>query len=306
MTEKLRFLGRTGLFGTKGNGRAILVITAAMAALASFAIAGWLAARYLSDSWQHYGAHVVTIEVPDTADTDGASRAKPLLKWLSAEPGIHDAHLLAEAEIRKLLTPWLGESAGLTEHLPAIITLTRAPPLRAADLAKAVRQQLPDVAVEENMQWGERLATLGASLQLCAIVVTALAAVTCGCVMALSVLTVLATRRQTVEILHELGATDSMIADRLALQSGGSGLTGGIVGALLAFPALAFLYEAAAPFMPGPEPRIWPSGLAEWSHVAFHLPLLLLWTLLLMPVLTATIGWLAAQISVHLWLRRLP
>ncbi|MCQ9155494.1 cell division protein FtsX [Acidomonas methanolica] len=294
-----------------GAGRgAVLAVIAAMSALSVFTLAGWFGASALSTAWRADGTNVVTVELPrSTSGSASADSVPALIDALSRQPGLADVSLLPAGEATRLMEPWLGKGSDLALSLPVIITLTHSPSVSLAQISRIVRDKAPDAVIEENALWGDRLAMLGTSLQLCAAIATALAAVTCALVLAVSVVTGLAARRRAVVLLHELGATDGLIAGRIALQGGLTALAGALCGTSLAFPALVFLFQAAAPFRlgaAGTTDTHWPSGLAEWAAIVVTLPAPLLWTLATLPLLISLSGWIAGQISARLWLRRLP
>ena len=81
---------------------------------------------------------------------------------------------------------------------------------------------------------------------------------------------------------------------------------GGMIGLALAVPVVAVLAALAAPFVSTlPIEAALPS-LAELAASLARLPPTLLWSLPAVPVSAALIGYVAAQLAVRAWLRRLP
>jgi cell division transport system permease protein len=110
----------------------------------------------------------------------------------------------------------------------------------------------------------------------------------------------LAARREAIEIVHGLGATDGYIAARFAVRAIKLAAVGGATGALLALPILLALANLAAPLAGGePRPNL-PSALLT------ALPAGLWLAVLGLPLIAAAIGCLTAQMTVRRWLRRLP
>jgi cell division transport system permease protein len=101
----------------------------------------------------------------------------------------------------------------------------------------------------------------------------------------------LAARRETIEILHELGARDSDIAGRFAARLAGLCAAGALAGLAVALPALWLLAEAAIPVALS---RAATAGDLPWGPLA------------LLPVAAAAIGWVTARLAVGAWLRGLP
>jgi cell division transport system permease protein len=110
----------------------------------------------------------------------------------------------------------------------------------------------------------------------------------------------LATRRDAIEIVHGLGATDGYIAGRFAVRATLLAAVGGLIGALVAAPVLLALANLAAPLAGGaPRP-------AMPTDILTALPARLWLALPVLPLVAAAIGCMTAQITVRRWLRRLP
>jgi cell division transport system permease protein len=110
----------------------------------------------------------------------------------------------------------------------------------------------------------------------------------------------LLSRRDAIEIVHSLGATDGYIARRFAARATLLAGVGGLAGALAALPVLLGLSALAAPFALLGEPghTVGDIGSALPPIVWLGLPCL--------PVAAAFIGYAAADGAVRQWLRRLP
>jgi cell division transport system permease protein len=123
----------------------------------------------------------------------------------------------------------------------------------------------------------------------------------------------LVARREAIEIVHGLGATDSYIAGRFARRASSLAAIGGAVGAFAALPVLLGLATLAAPFLAGDpaaaaQPRAGDGqALLAWGlGVLRSLPPEIWAALPLLPVIAWTIGFATAQGTVRRWLRRLP
>ncbi len=109
----------------------------------------------------------------------------------------------------------------------------------------------------------------------------------------------LAARRDAAEIVHGLGATDGMVAGRLAGRVALLALAGAAAGALVAVPLLLSLARLTAAF---DVPLAMPAPFGAWTSLPSRLWLLLA----ILPPAACCIGWVTAQASVRVWLRRLP
>ncbi len=304
-------LGLRRLFGGM-----LPAIVAAMTFLAALALGGAEGASALARHWRAGAANTITVQVPRPAATilDTSGRAQPrrerVLAVLAATPGL-SVRALGDDEVADLLRPWLGTGAeAMSMPLPAVIAVR----LERADvdlprLREALSAAASGTVAEAHDVWVRRLGLLARSLQSCALLVLALVAGLAGGVVAVATRAGLAARREAVEIVHGLGATDAMIGGRFARRAFWLGLTGGVGGLVLAVPVLLAMAILAAPFVPGSSvaslgvPAADPATLRAWVGV---LPAALWGALACLPPAAALIGWAAARATVRAWLRRLP
>jgi cell division transport system permease protein len=111
----------------------------------------------------------------------------------------------------------------------------------------------------------------------------------------------LSTRREAIEIVHGLGATDAYIAGRFAARATVLAAVGAAGGALVALPVLLALARMAAPFAGD------AGAAADTLQDALgSLPAPLWLALPCLPAGAGAIGFTTAHGTVRRWLRRLP
>ena len=120
--------------------------------------------------------------------------------------------------------------------------------LETERLARRLNEIAPGTLVESHGVWIGRLTVLARSLQACAGLALVLVPSVAAAVIAVATRAGLSARREAIEIVHGLGATDGYIAARFAGRATLLAATGGIVGAVLALPMLIGLANLAAPF----------------------------------------------------------
>lgn len=286
--------------------RMLPLLVAAMAFLAALALAGVVAARSLAGHWQGGAAAALTVQVPRPgAPEGGQTRLDRALAVLNATPGVASVHALSEGELADLLRPWLGGGAErLSIPLPAVIAVRLAPGAAEPDqLARQLDSAAPGTLVESHDLWVRRLGLLTRSLQACAWVALGMVAAIASAVVAIATRTGLAARREAIEIVHGLGATDRYIAGCFARRATVLASFGGLLGALAALPVLLALAWLAAPFA---SARPWaPDQFSGLAALAI-LPTPLWLALPALPLAAAAIGFLTAQGTVRRWLRHLP
>jgi cell division transport system permease protein len=169
--------------------------------------------------------------------------------------------------------------------------------LRLADLAAdpvligdKVAEAVPGAVTEAHGVFVARLAALARALSLAALGVVLLVAAVAASVVVIAVRAGIAARRDSVMVLHMLGAADRDIAWRFARRTSWLALLGAVLGVALAIALLWALMQLAAPILP--DEIDWQD--LPWAGLAA------------IPVSAALIAWGATILSILLWLRRLP
>jgi cell division transport system permease protein len=285
--------------------RLLPLLVAAMTFLAALTMAGAMAAAALAQHWRGGAATLVTVQVPDPSGDvpGGGTRFDAVARALAATRGVTDARPLTADEVGALLKPWLGvDAASLSLRLPAMfeVRVDPASPPDAAALDASVAQAAPGTLVERSAAWVSRLTSLASSLQACAALALLVVAFVAGAVVAVATRAGLASRRDAIEIVHGLGATDGMIAGQFSARITRLTLAGGVLGLGLVLPVLLGLAQLAAPFQSGGAPALTPAALLA------TLPPPLWAALAALPAAASVIGWGTAQATVRGWLGRLP
>ena len=288
------------------SGRLLPFMAGAMAFLAALAGAGATAASSLASQWRDDAASLVTVQVPQPAApaTAGGSRQDAVAGLLGKIPAA-SVRRLDEPEIAGLLKPWLGDDAPqLSLLLPAVFELRAGttPPALPAQLEAAA----PGTLIEQNGAWLDRLVTLAASLRACAALALLVVGLVAACVVAMAARAGLAARRDAIEIVHGLGATDRTIAGQFAGRLTGLTFAGAVAGVLLALPVLLGLARLTSLFRAFASPGSSAQTGALPGAILESLPGPLWGVLPALPVLGALVAWLTTQVTVRRWLARLP
>jgi len=285
--------------------RMLPFLVGAMAFLAALALGGWIAAASLAQHWRLGAAAAMTVQVPrptEPAAQGGGTRLARVVALLNSAPGIAEARALTDDEVSDLLRPWLGSGVErLSIPLPAVVQVHLSedgPDLDALD--RTLNAAAPGTLTETHGVWIGRLTALARSLQACAGVALLVVAGVAVSVIAVATRAGLAARREAIEIVHGLGATDGYIAARFAGRATMLAAFGAFAGAVAALPVLLGLAQLSAPFATGPVVE------ATTANALAVLPGGLWVGLPALPLVAAMIGFLTAQGTVRRWLRRLP
>ncbi|GBQ96250.1 cell division protein FtsX [Acetobacter nitrogenifigens DSM 23921 = NBRC 105050] len=243
------------------------------------------------------------------------TRAAAIEAVLQASPDTQLVHRLNASEIDKLLAPWLGAAGASALPLPAVIEVHLFHSAKlSADTIASIAKIAPGSLIERNDAWRVRLLDIARSLLACAALAILLVGAIGAAVIAMATRLGLGARRESIEILHGLGAVDGYVASRFARRVAGLSLAGGMAGTLLALPPLAGIARLMAPLSGGGALNFGSGetgfSIAETMTALTTLwgetPPALLWGLGVVPFAAAFIGWITAQVMVRVWLRRLP
>ena len=269
-------------------------VIAVMALLAALALGASLIASRAAEGWQQGLSDRVTVQVmpAETGEIAGtlAAETRAALGVLNAAPGIAHARELSDAEIQKLVEPWIGNAgvvAGIP--LPRLIDASIAPGqgIDTAALAQSLKAAAPHAVLDDHRRWIARLEGLADTVRYAAYGILLLIAGATAAVVTLATRAGLDAHQEMVALLHQMGARAGFIARSIERHYFMSALAASIAGTVLAallFQGLAgleFVGVEAVPFLP-------PLSLS-----LTELP----W-LAAVPVVISIIAWATARTSV--------
>jgi cell division transport system permease protein len=201
-------------------------VIAIMMFLTALALAGGLAMGGAAARLGQDLGRQLTIQIVVADPAQREQEAHAALRLLDRQDGVSAVHRLGEAEMQALLRPWLG-NAGLDRDLPlpAMIDLDLDAGGRArfSSIAKAVTAAAPHARLDDHASWLSPLVGLIRSLGLLAGGIVALMVGATAAAVVLAARSALNTHRQTIDVMHMMGATDVQVARlfqrRLALDA---------------------------------------------------------------------------------------
>ena len=289
------------LFPNAVRGRGSWVIgalTVPIMAIALLSASLSLALGEASRNWERQVRGHYTLEIPprqsgaqifghgDAVATAEDEYAQEVVAFLADSDEVQAIAEIPEADLRKLVEPWLGVLPPELS-LPRLYEITpRNPELGLSSrLIAALEEVAPAARLEQYSAWNAPLLETASGLRLVSSGALFLAVVAFVLVILLIVRATLASDRSTVRLLRQMGATDSFIShevSRFALRTGGLGALGGVV---LIAPLLWVLHR----HLSGPL-----EGFLGWQ---------ILLLLVVSPILAGGLALLAARLSARWMLR---
>lgn len=222
-------------------------VIAIMMFLTVLAAAAGLGLRNAADALDADAANRATVQIvdanPDVRERE-AARAGAVMQAL---PGVRSVRRISDEEMKELLEPWLGE-AGMDSELPipAMFDVTLAPGGSLDALRRGVAAAAPSARVDGNAQWLAPLASLINALKVLAGGLVLLMIGATAATVVLAARAALDTHRQTIEVLHLMGATDVQVARLFQRRIALDALFGGLVGLAAAAVVLLAIGRRAA------------------------------------------------------------
>lgn len=283
--------GRTLQFLPEQNLREGLLpwVIGVMLFLCTLSLTGAMAIGSGLERWSASLASNLTVQIAVQDAGERKAQTDAALRLLEATPGVKDATVLADAEIMALLSPWLGDMPiGANLPIPTLIEveLEADSTLNPQALSERLRATAPGAQLDDHQAWMSQILDMAVVIQLllgCVVVMVVLstiAIVIFGCRAGL------ATHRDSIEIMHFMGAEDSTISTAFDVRYLSHGLKGGLLGVLFAAGALWLLSTMAE--------RMGQGLISASLPVADNL-----WWLALLPVAAAAITMLTARVTVR-------
>lgn len=223
---------------------AVMLFLTLLATAAALALGG--AARQINADL----AGRATVQV---VNADGEARQKQALAaeaLLRSDKAVAAVTQVSEAEVRQLLTPWLGSGADSRDiPLPALVDVdfrTSADPATLARLRNMLKRVAPDARIDAHGQWLKPVFELIGTLRGLAIALVVLLALATTASVMLSARSSFAAHAETIDIMHLLGSTHHQIARLFQRRIALDAAMGALIGCVLAAPVLWMLGRAAA------------------------------------------------------------
>jgi cell division transport system permease protein len=242
VSEAWRDLRRAGRVGLS----AILLITLSLGALGCF----WLLSLNLGRAVTQWRERVRVVAY--LKDEPKAAALEDLVGRVQALGGVQRVRYVSRAEALASLKRSLGQQASVVDQLPrnplpASLELTPDEETATPEGTRALVQRLsalPEVEeVQGGAEWVESLAQWQRLFQLTGLGVGAVLALAAILTVTTATTLVLHARRDEMEIMRLVGATETVIRLPLLLQ----GMAQGLLGAVVALAALEVAYVLLAP-----------------------------------------------------------
>lgn len=290
---------RTDLsFDRDASVRLIPFIVALMVYLAILALAGSLVLQRGMRHWGEGLTGTLTVQVPQPDQPNTAlqiTRVEKIIQVLKALPDVEQARVIPESEIAALLQPWLG-SGGLVRDLPLptlIDVKLKTGRLTDPDQARRLLvAAIPGTLLDDHDEWRQKLGRLAQAVAMIGFTILGLIAAASVLIVVFSTRAGLLVHKDSIEILHMIGAHDRYIARQFQTRALRLGSYGAGVGAFLSLLTLAIMGYLG-------------SGIEDQLLPRFHLALVDWAMIIAMPLLAILLTTVTARLTVLRVLRQM-
>ena len=268
--------------------RLLPYVMAVMVYLSALALMGSMMLHRGFGEWTDSLSNRLTVQVT-TADSEARGlQMVEVTQLLRKTPGIEHVRQLNDVEIEKLLEPWLGKG-NVTADLPVPdildVTVSRHLTVNLDALRGMLAKISDNIHLDDHQQWLGRFLRLMDMVEYTALGILLLVVMATICIVIFGTKAGMAENRETIAIMHHLGARNGMIAGAYQYRFMKYGLKGGIIGLVLAFITLMSLIYLS---------RDLASGLVQMPE----LPIVQVAVLSVIPFVAALISMLTARITV--------
>ena len=218
-------------------GRGLVAVITIMTFLAALTTGAAQLMASASKSWQGAVATELTIQIRPMQGRNLEQDAARAAAIAGTFKGIQKVKIYSKRESEALLEPWLGSGLGLDDlPIPRLIVLQSDQPsqIDTDGLKKALNESLRNATLDDHRLWTARLQSMAYSVIGLSLGLVILVLIATGLAVGFATRGAISGNRNTMEVLHFVGATDTFIAREFQRHFLLIGLKGGALGGLAA------------------------------------------------------------------------
>lgn len=276
-------------------------VMAIMTALTVIAVAGGLALSQVAGNAQAEIDGGLTVQIVEAVASEREEQAESVLAVLGDRDDVLSVRRVPDEELAALLETWLGEDASGSENggmaipVPALIDaqlIGGVTDERIAQLREELRESSPAARIDAQSGWLAPVFDAIRSLQWLAVGLVVLLMATSMAAVWLSARSALGSNRDTIDVIHHLGGSDSQVAGIFQRSVAVDAFMGGLAGLALGLLAVGLLGRQFAALGSG---LVSGGGLGLWDWLI----------LLFIPIVGVILAVATARLTVLAALRKM-
>ncbi len=250
MSNKAAFIARREELPLKDdqNGLFLQIMISIAVFLFAVTLAGVLSINSMLVNWNESILGSLTVQImpvnhikQDKALEETLAHQEKAVDFLEKLPEVESVTALDDSQLQKLIQPWLGDGIAIKDlPMPRIIDvkIKKNAELDFISLAENLAKATPMASIDNHKLWLNKLIKFADGLKILAMTVLVLVILITSGAIFYTTQTSLGLHRYIIQILHQMGAKDTYVAQQYAKRIGGIGLICGAIGVGLAIPTI--------------------------------------------------------------------
>lgn len=255
--SKTKFITRKQELPLSGDSTSLFLKIMISIAVFIFAItlSGVLSINSMLQNWNDSILGSLTVQImpvtnvkKEKASAETLAHQDKAIEFLKTVEGVEKVTPLKDEQLKRLIQPWLGDGVNI-ENLPMPriidVKLLKNTQIDFTSLSAKLAQATPMASIDNHKLWLSKLIKFADGLKMLAMSILFLVIMITSGAIFYTTQTSLGLHRYIIEILHQMGAKDTYIAQQYAHRMARIGLTGGLIGVACAVPTIFVIASLA-------------------------------------------------------------
>ena len=255
--SKTKFIARKQELPLSGDSTSLFLKIMISIAVFIFAItlSGVLSINSMLQNWNDSILGSLTVQIMPVTNTkkekalaETLAHQDKAIEFLKTVDGVEKVVPLKDEQLKRLIQPWLGDGVNI-ENLPMPriidVKVKKNAEIDFIDLSAKLAQATPMASIDNHKLWLSKLIKFADGLKMLAMSVLFLVIMITSGAIFYTTQTSLGLHRYIIEILHQMGAKDTYIAQQYAHRMARIGLIGGLIGVACAVPTIFVISSLA-------------------------------------------------------------
>ncbi len=230
----------------------LVFLIAIMTFLSALTFGGLILVQKSASAWSSDISREVTIQIMPIEGELMDANLRLAETIAQATSGVSNAQALSIEESEALLKPWLGEELDLTDlNIPRLVVVKLSDPLNADLLSlKNELKIIKGARLDTHDAWRDQLNTMAKTIIISGMLIFLLIVVATLLAVFFATRSTMSSSRQTVDVLHFIGASNRFVAKEFGSRFLRIGLKGSLIGgisAIIFYMLLGFITSSYLP-----------------------------------------------------------
>ncbi|MDR1026447.1 MAG: hypothetical protein LBL47_03515 [Lactobacillus sp.] len=258
MKQTVSLISRKQELDLKNDGTSVFlkIMISIAVFLFSLTLAGVLSVNSMLQRWNESILGSLTVQIMPITETDKEKaiavtfeHQQKAIDVLNSIEGIEKVTPLGDAELYSLIQPWLGDGVRV-DNLPMPrlldVKIKKGADIDYRNLAEKLAEASPLASLDNHKLWLSKLINFADGLKVLALTILVMVIIITSGAIFYTTQTSLGLHKYVIEILHQMGAKDTYIAQQYSRRTMILGFWGGVIGLAFAIPSILAISSLAS------------------------------------------------------------